>query len=425
LKPSVSAAELAAVLLIGATLSLHGAYFETRIPNNDGKGVDGVYYYEMAEQIQAGERIRSRKPFVYRPGAPLLVAMTSPAESLLDGFLRVDVVANAITVILLSIWLSLWIESAALRILLSALFQAHWLGPIRFVWYYPALSDPPAIPLLLAFLIVVYAWQVDHRLRAAVLAIIAGAAVTMRENLLSLPLALPFLGLDLHSARDDWKELARQILRGAVRWLVPIITAVLAVVIVHLLVAARGPGGYGKTVLEWLGKRSPLTWLYSWFIVFGPLFGVLVFDWRASLAFLRREPFLLAYGAATVVLSYVGGSDTERLLIWVAPLVLVMLGRSLERTRELLRRPRILVPLVIGQILSLRLFWTIPRPVGCGDDDGFALLTRLGACAREADLFSYHASPAARVVGIVQYALVLGPLLYALYWARRAIARAV
>ena len=60
-------------------------------------------------------------------------------------------------------------------------------------------------------------------------------------------------------------------------------------------------------------------------------------------------------------LAYVGGSDTERILGWAAPVVYVLIGRAIEAYWPVLRRhPVATAALAIVQLLSARVFWPVP-----------------------------------------------------------------
>jgi hypothetical protein len=102
--------------------------------------------------------------------------------------------------------------------------------------------------------------------------------------------------------------------------------------------------------------------LLVWFIAFGPLIAVVAYDWRATVAFLKQRIDLAALPVLCVVLSYIGGHDTERYLFWSMPVIYLLIARSLERHRALLLAPAIIVVLLVAQVLSQRVLWAVPDP---------------------------------------------------------------
>ena len=63
--------------------------------------------------------------------------------------------------------------------------------------------------------------------------------------------------------------------------------------------------------------------------------------------------------ALVLVLAWIGGSDTERFLIWGAPIVLVLIGKAAEQV-EWSRAKGAAVVLLTGHILNGR--WLLPIP---------------------------------------------------------------
>src|SRR5262245_59966343 len=84
---------------------------------------------------------------------------------------------------------------------------------------------------------------------------------------------------------------------------------------------------------------------------------------REAWAFLWTRPEIAGLLAASAVLGYIAGtgSDTERLLALGTPAVYVLAGKAIAPRRQALSRmPLLLALMVIVQIASSRLLWTIP-----------------------------------------------------------------
>jgi hypothetical protein len=144
--------EIPLVLAIFLATSIFTWYTQQITTVNNGRGWDGVWYFRIAEQIVALERPSGIAPHIYRIGTPLLAALINPSEILL-GFLIANVIARFLFIILLVISLRLHISNWVVRLLLVTMAVVNWVGPVRFIYFYPTISDPSALVLLLAGLI--------------------------------------------------------------------------------------------------------------------------------------------------------------------------------------------------------------------------------------------------------------------------------
>jgi hypothetical protein len=139
---------LALFLLINWTSLI----FQDPISLNGGQGWDGVSYVKVARQLAAHQTPGADAPFVYRIGTPLLVSIYFEND-ILFGFKVINLIANLITTVLFVFWLRLNLNDWKIRLLLTALFLLMWHGPIRFVYYYAAYTDPWLFVALLSGLI--------------------------------------------------------------------------------------------------------------------------------------------------------------------------------------------------------------------------------------------------------------------------------
>lgn len=74
-------AELICVSIIFLTVTFLSSAFQKPVTVNDGKGWDGVEYYQMAEQYMHNQRIQAPGPWCYRVGTPFLVALFVPVRT--------------------------------------------------------------------------------------------------------------------------------------------------------------------------------------------------------------------------------------------------------------------------------------------------------------------------------------------------------
>ncbi|HXD74821.1 MAG TPA: hypothetical protein VN628_13830, partial [Vicinamibacterales bacterium] len=115
----------------------------------------------------------------------------------------------------------------------------------------------------------------------------------------------------------------------------------------------------------------------AFFMTFGPVLAVVMYDWRAVLARVRSHFYLLVFFGGCFAAGYVGGHETERYLIWGAPFVYLLIASALERHRAaLLRSAWVFVLLAGAQALAEHVFFGIPDPsLPVGD---WATLTTIG-----------------------------------------------
>ena len=114
--------------------------------------------------------------------------------------------------------------------------------------------------------------------------------------------------------------------------------------------------------------------MLAWCFAFGPAaLAIVLSARRQAWAFLKVHPHLGVYVALVGILAYVGGTDTERILGWAAPVIFLLVAIAVDHLGDLLKRCWVLTSaLVVVQLASARLFWSIP--VGVDDPRTFASL---------------------------------------------------
>lgn len=134
--------EVLLVALAFALVNVASAYFQEPISLLGGRGWDGATYSQVAEPLHRGERPSGRAPFVYRFGAPYLVSIVLRSGiGVIQAFKVVNLVGNALGLLLLIVWLRLYLADWRIRALLALLFITQWHAPIRYVHYYPTLVE--------------------------------------------------------------------------------------------------------------------------------------------------------------------------------------------------------------------------------------------------------------------------------------------
>ena len=339
------------VVLIGVTIaalwSAHVQHYQVfRLWDSDE-------YYALAEQLASGAPVTASAPYVYRVLTPWIVARCCAAH-IQQGFLIVNVMAGALGAVVLAIWLRRFVADWRVRALVTTAFVFEWLSPIRYVYYNPVYCD--ALLLLFLPLGLICLERCAERPSAAnAIALVAttGVGILAREMMVLVPLAAL-----LH--RGLWTRS-----RGAVRVAAlagPLVAAAAATVIAHRGTEPRVAYSVVAAVGSQLRHKPLFSLVLPWFIAFGPLIAIVLYDWRETLRFLRREQHLAGFLAACAALSYVGGTDSERLLIFAAPVVYVLLGRSILRHATALAGAGLIAALLAAQLVSARVFWGIPDP---------------------------------------------------------------
>lgn len=310
---------------------------------------DADEYFRTTEQIAAGQTPSRAAPYVYRLAAPWIVATVSP-QNIAGGFLLLNLIATAISAQLLLMWLRRFVDASWLRVALSALFVVTWHAPARFLFYYPVYVDPLLFPFLLGGLLVSDRMCAEGQTsgRIAILAALVIAGTWVREVMLIVPIAL------LVSSRRFWSS--------AAMWL-PLVAGAVVVVATHMVVHPRETGySFVGAMLQQVRTKPLFTWVLAWFITYGPVLAVLCFGWRRAAAVFRERAYLGWYVLAFTGLSYFGGQDTERLLYWSMPGIYAVLACAIDAHRRALHSTYLAALIVVTQVLSARLFWSIPSP---------------------------------------------------------------
>lgn len=378
-----STAALELVLLYAAflLLSLYAAFTQPPITYHDGKGWEGVGYYAVAECFAKGQTPEAEGPFVYRLGTPWLAAKVAPAD-LFRGFKIVNVIANTLGVALLWLWFRRHISSPVIRVALVLCYLCQWDTPTRWIWFYPLHADPWLYVTLFAGLLLIDHYREKPALGTwAGLCVLSVLGVLNREVALLVPLTLIAVGRPIrgHSqfTLPRWRD-----------W-VPLILGLAAFIIVKRSVHQTDSYSFIGTVLDFIYTKGAGGFIHAFFLAFGPVLLVALFDWRRAASFLGERQDLLLYLLVCVAFGYAGGTDTERLLYWGMPVVYVLVGRALEHHRVLFRWAPLLAMLVIGQILTSRVLWTTPD-YPHDAPHSFPILQQVGSNVPFLDLFSYH-----------------------------------
>lgn len=411
------ALEALAVVLLFAATTLAGHLFQPSISYRGGAPWDAEGYVFMAKRLAEGVPLAGTAPFVHRLGTPYLASFLDLSDPI-DAFRRVNVVANACATVLL--WLTRFVARPWIRVLLCALFVAHWNGFTRFVFYLSPITDPWALVFVLVGLLLVD--ELGRGARAAGrpwLLVLLGATVLggtlFREFVAALGMAALFARnpVVLGGAR-----------RVVIRWaemlpFLPVLGCGIAgIALSHGLVTATNDYSFAATAWWFLWNKPPAVYLLAWLEMFSPWLFFVVYDWRETVRFVLRQQAMLVFLAAIVCVSWVGGGHTERFVFWASPVVLLLVGRALERHAHALTAP-IAALLALVSILVGRVLWVTPDHPPVGSGATFLVFTTLGPGTGLFDLLTFTQSMKRVLLADLQH-LAVGALLLVWLWRRAA-----
>ncbi len=394
-------------------VNLAGAAFQKQITYNGGKAWEGEFYYDVAQQYAAGHwRVASEAPLVYRVGTPFLASLlyrhVLPGDLFLC-FKIVNLAANALTLALLVAWLRRFVADWRIRTALGLMFLLQWDTPTRWLYFYPAHTDPWMWVFLLGGLLAAERYRDRPTGRRLLLVAVLGAVgVAFREVVLVVPAAFVFVG-------SSWRGGTATIVNAlrSFRWrlMIPLLAAVGALLAVRMFARQTNGYSFAATALHFLKDKSPLVYVLSFFLAFGPLLWLPLLFWRQAKEFLMHRQELAAYLAAFALLGFIGGTDTERLLYWSMPVVYVLIGRTLEaHRRTLLRSWWLPTLLAVSQLVASRaVFWPIPD-YPANEPYRWPVFTPFGRHVAFMELFSFYEPRRMQVVSLAEY-LVFGVLL--------------
>jgi hypothetical protein len=400
--------EVVLILFAFFVINVACQVFQSPTTYNNGLGWDGVSYFQVAKQIASGLSPDADAPFVYRVGTPFLVSFFGEG-SLLLGFKVVNIIGNFFLVIFLIMWFRYFIDTWQIRVVLVILFMTHWLSPIRYIYFYPTYSDTWATLMLLLGLLSIKRFQShNNSFCLFVVALVSFVGVFFREIMLVIPVA--FLFLD---------KLTPQVLGGRKLTIylkfLPLLSGIVGLWIVRVLAHQSNDYSFIQTTLYYAYNKPFLIYLQAYFIIYGLLIIIPLYFFRQSMGFLSENRFLFVYLIIFVFLAWIGGTDTERVLLWASPVIYLLIGIAVQKNIIILSSPFFYLPLIPAQILTHRLFWILPDYPN-NFIAPFPFLTILGNEFQFIDLFSLNGSLKIQIVVFAEY-IALSSLM--IVWLKR------
>lgn len=429
--------EIALVLAVFLITNVASEIFQHPITYNNGQSFDGVFYARMAYQISAGLKISSEGPFVYRIGTPFLVAVFFK-DHLLLGFKVVNIIANLLSTVLFTFWLRIFLPDWRIRALLAILFITAWHGTVRFTYYDPTYPDPWWFVFLLAGLIVIQrvkslvennpspANQGDRSgtkekiLLVACVGVISFVGVIFREVALLLPLAFLFITNPIPTLQEAIQplkdgNLGKILKRPFYLAIIPLLLGMGATLLVHRLASQYNDYSFIQTSLGWAYDKPAPTYLHAFFITYGPLVLVPLCFWGQTRRFLGENQHLLVFLVAVLILSWIGGSDTERFLFWAMPVIYLLIGMGISENKGVFKSPLLVLLLAASTILAMRWFWVVADYPNTYKTP-YPILSILSNQFQYLDLWSFFAERTVAIRSLVEY---LGLSCVIVLWIKR------
>jgi hypothetical protein len=392
--------EFALIAVMFALVSLWSIAFQ---PQNNYAGYDGTFYVTSAQQIAQGQPPTGPLPWIYRMGTPFVAAVMTPLTGdLITSFKLFNLVASALTTLLLALYLRRHVGSMSARLIVMFLFLTQWHAPVRFVYFYPTSVDF----WLMVFILV--ALLLSDEIRCAeetgagerralfigLLSLLIFVGILFREIVAVFALTALFISNPLRFSHNP--TYLRQIKLPNVNYFVPLLAALGGWLMVNALVVINQEGypyTFTGTVYLWLYDKRLLSYLLAWFVAFGPVLMLVAYNWRRASAWLAGRQDVILFVLALVALAWVGGTDTERFLYWGMPVFYVLLGRAIDDHAAWLRKsPILLLALIVTQLLSQRFLLSTPDFNALAEPQLTPLLTVLGTDTSFEHLHTFYST---------------------------------
>jgi hypothetical protein len=370
----VNRLELVLIALMFALVSLWSIAFQ---PQNNINGYDGMFYLNSAQQIASGQPITGPLPWIYRIGTPFLAAVVAPLTGgdLVSGFKLVNIAASALTTLLLMLYLRRHVSNVYARLIVMCLFLTQWHASVRFAYFYPTSVDFWLLVFILLALLIsdkireMWHERVQHvaplqnrYVWIGLLTVVIFVGVLFREVMAVFGITALFICNPLRWSRNP--TYIRGVKLPSLAFILPFAAAGGALLLIRALVVVNQEGypyAFDATVYLWLYDKRLMTYLLAWFVAFGPILALVLYNWRRGAGWLSERQEVVVFVLALVVLAWVGGTDSERFLYWGMPVFYVLLGKAIEDHAAWLRRsPILLFVLVFTQLLSQRFLMITP-----------------------------------------------------------------
>jgi len=351
------------VVLLFLAVNLISFFSQQRINVNDGKGWDGVEYFEIAKKFSEGKVVSGPAPLVYRLGTPFLASLIDKND-LLNGFFITNLTANLLSLLLTFAYLKIYLKNFYVIIALLLFYLFHWMCNTRFIYFYPSITDPWGLTFLLSGLILIEKYRRDKSNTCILfMCLISFIGVLFREFVIIIPIAFLFVDNPFDKKDLFFINLRNFFFEDKIKFL-PLAAGIAGVLLTRLFTENTGTDySFLKTVIYFIYNKSLTQYIHAWFFAVGPAVAFLVFFYKVVFRFTFENQYMLILLSGAFVLSFTGGSDTGRLILWFIPLILLFEGKVIEENIQIFRKPFLIICIIVFQIFSMKALITIPQPV--------------------------------------------------------------
>jgi hypothetical protein len=413
---------------------------QKRISFNDGKGWDGMVYFEMSRQFQQGEsHVEGKLPFIKRIGTPYLIGVFSRHTriDLLNSALIVNLIGIFITVLLLLFWLRIFIDVSWIRVLLLFLFMMAWHVPLRSSFYHPEGTDTWGSLWLLAGLLILQSIR-DSYLKTKKLSflgfvsfsLIIALGYSFRETnavmaLFPIFIFKPIDDLKINSKtmtvshgieiiKKTWKL---YFVRQSLLFTLPFIAIILAKVLIMNIIRINDQDDYSFFIAacSTFYTKSLPEYLLGIFNAFGPLIILVPFYWKQFRSLLIERQELLILLIYSLFIGYTGAGGTERITFMSGfPIILIMIGISI---RSIFNSPQRwwLFVLIALQTIAFRFYWYLPDYPNTTKNVPIPFMTLIGSDFQVLDLYSSYGSILINIFLFLEYCFLFFLTMYVLF----------
>lgn len=367
--------------------------FQYSLEHNDGKGFDGVYYFEIIEQIQNNEKISTKAPFVNRLGTPSIIAFFF--DDIIFGFKVINIIFSILISILIYFISIIYLDNK-ISILLSIIYQLHWISGIRYILFDPTTID--YIPLFLIYLSL-YFILISHKYQIIIVVILSSIGVLFREICL-LPIIIQLYKMYSNNNYNYNFLFKKQYIKKYFPLFIPFLIYLTLLLIIEFNIIEK-TNNYNSiaSAVKWIYIKGLGQIIHSIYIVFGLLIIIPLIFYNKIIEY-KNDFELLYFLIITIfILSLIGGADTERIMNWSLPVFLIIITKIIIVTE--FYKNILFYFIILILFLTFRIFWISPYEIKTNSI--FPVLTYLSNDFNFIDLFAIHGSKKYTSIALFQY----------------------
>jgi hypothetical protein len=353
------------IILITVFQILFSFFFQGRITYNEGLEWDGRYYYEVAELFSRSETITTEEPFGHRILLPILASKVNP-DNIIEGFLTINLLALCFQLLLLYQFFNQYSDRKKLMTIIIFLYSFSVYSSYRFAFFAPLSPDYWTINIILLFLILSKYIQNVQTIKSKLmimigLVLLSIVGTLLREIFIIVSMGLIFIFnpiiIEKNLFQSGWKTIKNLLFQSYL--LVPFIISIFTFKIMYGFI---NPSESKYTTLShaWaMFYGKPIDhYFVALFIAFGSSIYLALIKPKISLSFLFKNQYIFFLLSIFLVLGFIGGTATFRLLYWVSPIMYLLAILTIPKLME--EKNYFLLAVIFGiHFLSQRLHFPI------------------------------------------------------------------